>query len=112
MPSLNSIVRAFASLGHDLERMPSLNSIVRAFASLGHDLGLGGGAGDNIGEGGNSIGGSVHAGIGTTAGIEILAIVQYAGCGGGVAADSSVSMALSPPRMGPGQQLMEHVRYT
>nr|GEY49261.1 hypothetical protein [Tanacetum cinerariifolium] len=38
MPSLNSILRAFASLGHDLELMPSFNSIVRAFASLGHDL--------------------------------------------------------------------------
>nr|GEX58740.1 hypothetical protein [Tanacetum cinerariifolium] len=38
MPSFNSIVRAFASLGHDLELMPSFNSIVRAFASLGHDL--------------------------------------------------------------------------
>nr|GFD17755.1 hypothetical protein [Tanacetum cinerariifolium] len=34
---------------------------------------------------------SVHAGIGTGAGIEILAVVRYAGCGGGVAADSSVS---------------------
>nr|GFD37652.1 hypothetical protein [Tanacetum cinerariifolium] len=34
---------------------------------------------------------SVHAGIGTGAGIEILAIVRYAGCGGGVDADSSIS---------------------
>nr|GFD17988.1 hypothetical protein [Tanacetum cinerariifolium] len=34
---------------------------------------------------------SFHAGIGTGAGIEILVVVQYAGCGGGVAADSSVS---------------------
>nr|GFD17228.1 hypothetical protein [Tanacetum cinerariifolium] len=34
---------------------------------------------------------SVHAGIGTGARIEILAVVRYAGCGGGVAADSSVS---------------------
>nr|GFD15057.1 hypothetical protein [Tanacetum cinerariifolium] len=86
-------------------------------------IGLGGGAGANIGEGGDSIGGSgekgicgsgedqgdngdaggediarslttsesVHAGIGTGAGIEILAVVRYAGYGGGVAADSSVS---------------------
>nr|GFD49352.1 hypothetical protein [Tanacetum cinerariifolium] len=36
-------------------------------------------------------GDAVHAGIGTGAGIEILAIVRYAGCGGSVAADSSVS---------------------
>nr|GFC30442.1 hypothetical protein [Tanacetum cinerariifolium] len=74
----------------------------------------GGGAGANMGEGGDSIGGSggegicggenqgdngdaggvdiarslitfesVHAGIGTGAGIEILAVVRYAGCGGG-----------------------------
>nr|GFD62904.1 hypothetical protein [Tanacetum cinerariifolium] len=28
---------------------------------------------------------SVHAGMGTGAGIEILAVVRYAGCGGGVA---------------------------
>nr|GFD63512.1 hypothetical protein [Tanacetum cinerariifolium] len=53
-----------------------------------------------MGEGGDSIGGSggkgicgggedqgdnsesVHAGIGTGAGMEILAIVRYAGCGG------------------------------
>nr|GFD50128.1 hypothetical protein [Tanacetum cinerariifolium] len=66
-------------------------------------------AGANMGEGGDSIGGSggkgicgggkdqrdngdaVHAGIGTGAGMEILAVVQYVGCGGGVAADSSVS---------------------
>nr|GFD45044.1 hypothetical protein [Tanacetum cinerariifolium] len=34
---------------------------------------------------------SVHAGIGTGAGIDIRAVVRYAGCGGGVAADSSVS---------------------
>nr|GFD37900.1 hypothetical protein [Tanacetum cinerariifolium] len=34
---------------------------------------------------------SVHVGIGTGAGIEILAVVRYAVCGGGVAADSSVS---------------------
>nr|GEX54539.1 hypothetical protein [Tanacetum cinerariifolium] len=34
---------------------------------------------------------SVHAGIGTGAGMEILAVVWCAGCGGGVAADSSVS---------------------
>nr|GEZ74767.1 retrovirus-related Pol polyprotein from transposon TNT 1-94 [Tanacetum cinerariifolium] len=34
---------------------------------------------------------SVHAGLGTRAEIEILAVVRYAGCGGGVATDSSVS---------------------
>nr|GFB97124.1 hypothetical protein [Tanacetum cinerariifolium] len=34
---------------------------------------------------------SVHAGIRTGAGIKILAVVRYAGCGGGVAADPSVS---------------------
>nr|GFA90508.1 hypothetical protein [Tanacetum cinerariifolium] len=34
---------------------------------------------------------SVHAGVGTRAGIEILAVVRYAWCGSGVAADSSVS---------------------
>nr|GFD63395.1 hypothetical protein [Tanacetum cinerariifolium] len=33
----------------------------------------------------------VQAGIGTGAGIEILAVIRYTGCGGGVAADSSVS---------------------
>nr|GFD58646.1 hypothetical protein [Tanacetum cinerariifolium] len=33
---------------------------------------------------------SVHTGKGTGAGIEILAIVRYVGCGGSVAADSSV----------------------
>nr|GFC61243.1 hypothetical protein [Tanacetum cinerariifolium] len=86
-------------------------------------IGLGGGAGANIGECGDSIGGSggkgirgggedqgdngdaggediarslatsesVYAGIGTGAGIEILTVVRYAGYGGGVAADSSVS---------------------
>nr|GFD63169.1 hypothetical protein [Tanacetum cinerariifolium] len=32
---------------------------------------------------------SVHAVIGTGAGMEILAVVRYARCGGGVAADSS-----------------------
>nr|GFD09985.1 reverse transcriptase [Tanacetum cinerariifolium] len=85
--------------------------------------GLGGGAGANMGEGGDSIGGSggkgicgggedqrdngdaggediarslttselVHAGIGTGAGMEILAVVRCAGCGGGVVVDSSVS---------------------
>nr|GFC33384.1 hypothetical protein [Tanacetum cinerariifolium] len=83
---------------------------------------VGGGAGANMGEGGDSIEGSggegicgggkdegdngdaggediarslttsesVHAGIGTGAGMEILAVIRYAGCGGGVAADSSV----------------------
>nr|GEX18647.1 retrovirus-related Pol polyprotein from transposon TNT 1-94 [Tanacetum cinerariifolium] len=75
-------------------------------------IGLGGGAGDKMGEGicgggedqgdNGDAGGediakslttseSVHAGIGTGAGIEILAVVRYAGCGGGVAADSSIS---------------------
>ncbi|GJW05084.1 hypothetical protein Tco_1563940 [Tanacetum coccineum] len=34
---------------------------------------------------------SDHTGVGTGAGIEILAVTRYAGCGGGVAADSSVS---------------------
>nr|GFC39280.1 hypothetical protein [Tanacetum cinerariifolium] len=84
--------------------------------------GGGGGAGDNTGEGGDSIGGSGgkgirgggedqgdngdasgediasslttsesdQASIGTGAGIEILAVIRYARCGGGVAADSSV----------------------
>ncbi|GKF94901.1 hypothetical protein Tco_0284601, partial [Tanacetum coccineum] len=33
---------------------------------------------------------SDHIGVGTGAGIEILAVTRYAGCGGGVAADSSV----------------------
>nr|GFC59889.1 hypothetical protein [Tanacetum cinerariifolium] len=53
--------------------------------------------GDNVDAGGEDIARSiatselVHAGIGTGAGMEILAIVRYAGCGGGVAADSSVS---------------------
>nr|GFC99144.1 hypothetical protein [Tanacetum cinerariifolium] len=38
-------------------------------------------------------GGEVEAAssLSTGAGIEILAIVRYAGCGGGVAADSSIS---------------------
>nr|GFC30669.1 hypothetical protein [Tanacetum cinerariifolium] len=53
---------------------------------------------------GDSIGGSGGKGIcgdgedqgdigdaGTGAGMEILAVVRYAGCGGGVAADSFVS---------------------
>nr|GFD18953.1 hypothetical protein [Tanacetum cinerariifolium] len=97
--------------------------VTSGLSSLRLAEGLGGGAGDNIGEGGDSVGGSdgkgicgggedqgdngyaggediarslttsesVHAGIGTGAGIEILAVVRYAGCGGGVAADSSVS---------------------
>nr|GFB39439.1 hypothetical protein [Tanacetum cinerariifolium] len=34
---------------------------------------------------------SDQAGIGTGAGIEILAVIRYAGCGGGVAADLSIS---------------------
>ncbi|GJY48264.1 hypothetical protein Tco_0438220 [Tanacetum coccineum] len=34
---------------------------------------------------------SDHTGVGTGAGIEILAVTRYARCGGGVAADSSVS---------------------
>nr|GFD63010.1 hypothetical protein [Tanacetum cinerariifolium] len=33
---------------------------------------------------------SVQAGTSTGAGIEILAVIRYAGCGDGVAADSSV----------------------
>ncbi|GJR86688.1 hypothetical protein Tco_0210699 [Tanacetum coccineum] len=84
-------------------------------------MGLGGGAGDNTGEGGDSgsdgegiwgsgedhgesgddggvdiarslaTSASDHNGVGTGAGIEILAVTRYARCGGGVAADSSVS---------------------
>ncbi|GKD28030.1 hypothetical protein Tco_1234244, partial [Tanacetum coccineum] len=38
-----------------------------------------------------AISASDHTGVGTGAGIEILAVTRYAGCGGGVAADSSVS---------------------
>ncbi|GKF53488.1 hypothetical protein Tco_0160398, partial [Tanacetum coccineum] len=83
--------------------------------------GLGSGAGDNTGEGGDSgsdgegiwgngkdhgesgddggvdiakslaTSASDHTGVGTRAGIEILAVIRYAGCGGGVAADSLVS---------------------
>ncbi|GJU52848.1 hypothetical protein Tco_1226562 [Tanacetum coccineum] len=34
---------------------------------------------------------SDHTGVGTGAGIEILVVTRYAWCGGGVAADSSVS---------------------
>ncbi|GKB13051.1 hypothetical protein Tco_0846974 [Tanacetum coccineum] len=34
---------------------------------------------------------SDHTGVGTGARIEILAVIRYAGCGGGVVADSSVS---------------------
>ncbi|GKB87658.1 hypothetical protein Tco_0959930, partial [Tanacetum coccineum] len=34
---------------------------------------------------------SDQTGVGTGAGIEILAVTRYAGCGGGVAAGSSVS---------------------
>ncbi|GKB57231.1 hypothetical protein Tco_0913417 [Tanacetum coccineum] len=34
---------------------------------------------------------SDHTGVGTGAGIEILAVTRYAGCGGGVATDSIVS---------------------
>nr|GFD40193.1 hypothetical protein [Tanacetum cinerariifolium] len=44
---------------------------------------------------------SVHAGIGTGAGIEILAAVRYAGCGGGVATDSSVSNGSVVPALAP-----------
>nr|GFD06060.1 hypothetical protein [Tanacetum cinerariifolium] len=83
-------------------------------------IGLGGGAGANMDEGGDSIGGSggkgirgggeeqgdngdaggediarnlassesVHDGIGTGAGIEILAVVRYARCGGGEASSA------------------------
>ncbi|GKF60828.1 hypothetical protein Tco_0177614 [Tanacetum coccineum] len=65
-------------------------------------MGLGGDAGDNTGEGGDSgsdgecIWGSGEnhgesGDDGTGAGIEILAVTRYEGCGGGVAADSSVS---------------------
>nr|GFD58703.1 hypothetical protein [Tanacetum cinerariifolium] len=76
---------------------------------------LEGGAGANMGEGGDSIGGSGGKGIcgggedqgdnGDAGGediarslttsesvhVKILAVVRYAGCGGGVAANSSVS---------------------
>nr|GFB10666.1 hypothetical protein [Tanacetum cinerariifolium] len=53
--------------------------------------------GDNGDAGGEDIASSLatsesdQAGIGTGDGIEILAIIRYAGCGGGVATDSSVS---------------------
>nr|GFD34931.1 hypothetical protein [Tanacetum cinerariifolium] len=48
---------------------------------------------------------SVLAGIGIRAGIEILVVVRYAGCGGGVAADSSVSNGSHPQHMvGPQQR--------
>nr|GFD55036.1 hypothetical protein [Tanacetum cinerariifolium] len=59
--------------------------------------GGGEGQGDNGDAGGEDIARSlatsesVHANIGTRARIEILAVVRYAGCGGGVAADSLVS---------------------
>nr|GFD55231.1 hypothetical protein [Tanacetum cinerariifolium] len=49
--------------------------------------------GDNCDAGGEDIARSlttsesVHAGIGARAGMEILAVVRYGGCGGGVAAD-------------------------
>nr|GFD01274.1 hypothetical protein [Tanacetum cinerariifolium] len=53
--------------------------------------------GDNGDAGGEDIASSLttfesdQAGIGTRAGIEILAVIRYTGCGGGVAADLSVS---------------------
>ncbi|GKE51371.1 hypothetical protein Tco_1486527 [Tanacetum coccineum] len=57
--------------------------------------GSGGGAGDNTDKGGDSgsygDGSGGSGGEGTGAGIEILAVTRYAGCSGGVAADSSVS---------------------
>ncbi|GJW55879.1 hypothetical protein Tco_0099964 [Tanacetum coccineum] len=40
---------------------------------------------------------SDQAGVGTGAGIEILAVIRYVGCGGGMVADSSVSNGLSHP---------------
>ncbi|GKA27118.1 hypothetical protein Tco_0713286 [Tanacetum coccineum] len=59
------------------------------------------GSGDDHGESGDDGGvdiarslatsASDHTGVGTGAGIEILAVTRYAGCGGGVVADSSVS---------------------
>nr|GFD60849.1 hypothetical protein [Tanacetum cinerariifolium] len=53
--------------------------------------------GDNGDAGGEDIASSLtisesdQAGIGTRAGIEILAVIRYAGCGGGVDTDSPVS---------------------
>nr|GFD50773.1 hypothetical protein [Tanacetum cinerariifolium] len=53
---------------------------------------------------------SDQAGIGTGAGIEILAVIRYAGCGGGVAADSSVSngSVKHPQHMVDPQQQSHH----
>nr|GFD40610.1 hypothetical protein [Tanacetum cinerariifolium] len=53
---------------------------------------------------------SVHAGIGTEAGMEILAVVRYARCGGGVVADSSVSNGFvkRPQHMVGPQQRSRH----
>nr|GFD40735.1 hypothetical protein [Tanacetum cinerariifolium] len=52
---------------------------------------------------------SVHAGIGTGAGIEILAVVRYAGCDGGVAADSSVlNGSVKHPQHMVGPQQRSH----
>nr|GFD62465.1 hypothetical protein [Tanacetum cinerariifolium] len=59
--------------------------------------------GDNGDAGGEDIASSLtisesdQVGIGTGTGIEILAIIRYAGCGSGVAADSSAQMVQSPP---------------
>nr|GFD02842.1 hypothetical protein [Tanacetum cinerariifolium] len=60
---------------------------------------------------------SVHAGKGTGAGIEILAVVRYAGCGGGVAADSSDNQQDPPqgprrhrPLDAPRNQTLEHTQ--
>nr|GFC08921.1 hypothetical protein [Tanacetum cinerariifolium] len=89
--------------GGEVEAASSLSRIMAARWPK-ERIGLGGGAGANMGEGGDSIGGSGGKGIrggGTGAGMEILAVVRYAGCGGGVAADSSVSNGSSPPQMGP-----------
>ncbi|GKA47474.1 hypothetical protein Tco_0740357 [Tanacetum coccineum] len=93
--------------------------------NMGKGDGLGGGAGVNTGEGGDSgsdregiwgsgedygessddggvdiarsleTSASDHTGVGTGAGIEILAVTRYAGMGVGEAADSSFSKRLS-----------------
>ncbi|GKG34501.1 hypothetical protein Tco_0437197 [Tanacetum coccineum] len=77
--------------------------------STGDDTGSGGdsggegiwGSGEDHGESGDdgrvdiarslATSKSDHTGVGTGAGIEILAVTRYVGCGGGVATDSSVS---------------------
>ncbi|GJR07397.1 hypothetical protein Tco_0790049 [Tanacetum coccineum] len=123
-----SITRVVAMSGDEVELIMGKGGVSLIWCTLvwwGEYEGVvGGGAGDNTGEGGDigsdeegiwgsgedhgesaddgevdiarslATSASDHTGVGTGARIEILDVTQYAGCGGGVAADSSVSNGL------------------